>query len=90
MGLANDYTTRGVDMVVKLNQLDPGGAAVNCNILQVLEVLGGFGEDDKAAILLRQASHHQSRAIFFKGSHGVVGRLKTILNGGSECRELLF
>ena len=41
-GVAHDYVTRGVDMGVKLNQLDPGGAAVDCNILQVLEGLGGF------------------------------------------------
>ena len=80
----------GVDMGVKLNQLNPGGAAVDCNILQVLEDLCGFGEDDRATILPRQAFHHQSRAILFKGSHDVVGRLKTILNGDSECRELLF
>ena len=77
-------------MGVKLNQLDPGGAAVDCNILQVLEGLGGFGKDDRAAILPRQASHHQSRTILFKGGHGVVGRLKAILNGDSKCRELLF
>ena len=77
-------------MGIKLNQLDPGGAAVDCNILQVLEGLGGFGEDDRAAILPRQSSHHQSRAIIFKGSYGVVRRLKTILDGNSECRELLF
>ena len=56
MGVAHDYATHGVDMGVKLNQLDPGGAAVDCNILQVLEGLGGFGEDNRAAILPRQAS----------------------------------
>ena len=53
-------------MGVKLNQLDPGGGAVECNILQVLEGLGGFGKDDRAAILPWQASHQQSWAIFLK------------------------
>ena len=89
-GVAHDYATRGVDMGVKLNQLDPGRAAVDYNILQVLEDLGGFGEDYRAAILPQQASHHQNKASLFKGSYGIVGCLKIILNGDSEYRELLF
>ena len=90
MGVTHDYAARDVDMEIKLNQLKPGGAAVDCNILQVLERLGGFGKDHRAAIFPRQASHHQRRAILFKGGHVVVQRLKTILDGDSECRELLF
>ena len=56
MGIVHNYATGGVDMGVKLNQLDSGGAAVDCNILQVLEGLGGFGKDDRATILFRISS----------------------------------
>ena len=77
-----DYATRGVPMGVKLNQIDPGGGAVDCNILQVLEGFCRFGKDDRAAILSRQASHHKSWVIIFKGSHGIVRRLKTIMKWG--------
>ena len=70
--------------VVLIWQLDSGSHAVDCNILQVLESLGGFKEDYGAAILPRKASLHQSRTILYKGSHGVVVRLKTILSRDSE------
>ena len=60
-----------------------GGAAVDCNILQVFEGLGGFGKGDRAAILPWQASHHQNTAILFKDR-------PRRMSENSECRELLF